>query len=239
MQTIVKLKKVNYVDEVYSQMYEMMASGAWAEGQKLPSEPQLAREFNVSRIVIREALQRLRAEKRIITRQGLGSFCANPHNFEPLLGDVGPAVQLEDYLRFLEFRGCIEYASLPLAAQYRTEEDLERMRGAIEEMKHCCEDTLQYTEKDYFFHYSLICATHNPFLIQAYAGNRDMIIRCLLRSNVLSDSKDYSLGFHENLHYFIRTRKDKEAQRLMRTHDDYNRARLVYMFNEQNQSSEK
>ena len=62
------IKKVNYVNEAYSQIDEMIASGVWVEGQKIPSETALAKELGFSRVVIREALQRMRAERKIITR---------------------------------------------------------------------------------------------------------------------------------------------------------------------------
>ena len=37
-----KIKKSNLVDEVYSQLLVILASGKYPEGSKLPSEPQLS-----------------------------------------------------------------------------------------------------------------------------------------------------------------------------------------------------
>ena len=83
-----KIKKINYVNEVYDQLNAMIMGGTISEGMKIPSEMMLAREMNVSRPVVREALQRLRAEHKIITYQGMGSFCANPLNYENDLSGI-------------------------------------------------------------------------------------------------------------------------------------------------------
>ena len=80
---VVKIEKVNLVEAVYQQLREMILSGKVSEGTKLESENKLAESFSVSRVVIREALQKLRGEKLIVTRQGVGTYVANPSNFAP------------------------------------------------------------------------------------------------------------------------------------------------------------
>ena len=48
-------------DQLYGQLLEKIVSGQLMEGDKLPSENEISRAFNVSRPVIREALLRLQA----------------------------------------------------------------------------------------------------------------------------------------------------------------------------------
>ena len=50
-------------------------------GERVPPEPELMREFGVSRSVVREAVSRLQASGLLHTRQGVGSFvlAAQPH----------------------------------------------------------------------------------------------------------------------------------------------------------------
>ena len=52
-------------DEVYDQLLDLLGSGAWPKGSRLPSEHELARRFAVSRPILRQALVRLRAEGRL------------------------------------------------------------------------------------------------------------------------------------------------------------------------------
>ena len=56
---IVPIKKVNVGQMVFDQMQELLIRGEWKPGDRLPSENELAEMFNVSRITIRQALQKL------------------------------------------------------------------------------------------------------------------------------------------------------------------------------------
>ena len=64
-----KIVKSNLVNEVYSQLLNMLASGEYPEGSKLPSETQLSEQLGVSRNTIRTAMSKLIA---------LGLTCALP-----------------------------------------------------------------------------------------------------------------------------------------------------------------
>jgi DNA-binding GntR family transcriptional regulator len=63
---------------VYWQLAELLAarieSGEWAPGQLLPSEATLAREYELGRDTVRDALGALRAEGKVASRKGLGTF---------------------------------------------------------------------------------------------------------------------------------------------------------------------
>ena len=51
-----------------------ISGGAYAPGERLPAEPDLAREFNTSRVTLREALSMLQGEGLIDRRHGAGTF---------------------------------------------------------------------------------------------------------------------------------------------------------------------
>jgi len=53
-----------------------IADGTYKAAAKLPSEPELMHRFEVSRIVVRQALDVLRRDGAIVTHQGRGSFVA-------------------------------------------------------------------------------------------------------------------------------------------------------------------
>jgi len=53
-------------------------SGKFSPDDKIPSETQLAREFNASRMTANRALKELTEEGRIVRIQGVGSFVARP-----------------------------------------------------------------------------------------------------------------------------------------------------------------
>jgi GntR family transcriptional regulator len=55
-----------------------LAGGEWRPGDRIPGEPDLCREYGVSRPVVRQALQELSREGAIVRRKGLGTFVAEP-----------------------------------------------------------------------------------------------------------------------------------------------------------------
>jgi len=57
---------------------EQIESGLWQPGDVLPSEPELARAFGVSRVVVRQALAILEDDRQIVRIKGRGTFVAEP-----------------------------------------------------------------------------------------------------------------------------------------------------------------
>lgn len=53
-----------------------ITAGRWAAGSRIPSEPELCKQFGISRSVVRQALQRLEQEGLILRRKGFGTFVA-------------------------------------------------------------------------------------------------------------------------------------------------------------------
>ena len=123
--TIMRVKKINLTDQVYSQLKRSLLTGEWTEGTRIPSENTLCKEFSVSRVVVREALQMLRAEKLIVTRHGMGTFAANPGNFLPTNQVFN--LSEESYRNFLDFRNAVEIAAVKLGSKRATEADYRPM----------------------------------------------------------------------------------------------------------------
>lgn len=67
---------------LYYQLQEVLKehieSGAWQPGDALPSEPELARHFGISRVVVRQALAILEDDRQIYRVRGRGTFVAKP-----------------------------------------------------------------------------------------------------------------------------------------------------------------
>ena len=67
------VKKALY-HEVIGLLRDDIDNGRYAPGAKLPSEDQLAREFSISRVTLREALRVLEDDGVIVRRHGSGTF---------------------------------------------------------------------------------------------------------------------------------------------------------------------
>jgi DNA-binding GntR family transcriptional regulator len=57
---------------------EQIESGKWQPGDAMPSEPELAQAFGVSRVVVRQALAILEDDHQILRIRGRGTFVAQP-----------------------------------------------------------------------------------------------------------------------------------------------------------------
>ena len=55
---------------------ERIESGIWQPGDAIPSEPELARGFGISRVVVRQALAILEDDRQIVRQKGRGTFVA-------------------------------------------------------------------------------------------------------------------------------------------------------------------
>jgi GntR family transcriptional regulator len=71
---------------VASRAEELIASGTWQEGDRLPPERQLCRDFDVSRSTLRQALGELEARGLISRHQGRGTFVTRPRLQLPIVG---------------------------------------------------------------------------------------------------------------------------------------------------------
>jgi GntR family transcriptional regulator len=64
---------------------DAIASGRWAPGERLPSEPEICEEFQLSRTTVRQALAELESEGLIRKQKGRGTFIAEPRSTSWLL----------------------------------------------------------------------------------------------------------------------------------------------------------
>lgn len=238
--SIIRIQKTNLVDEVYRQIREQIQSGQWKEGEKIASEHKFCELFDVSRVVVREALQRLRVDGLIVTRHGMGSFVSNPKNFifdtSAPLNSVKLSIAESDFLDFLDFRNCIEFRAIELSVTRASQEDYDRISDAVTQMKEAVDDLEAYSLADLAFHTAIIESAHNMFFTQTVKSCQNMILFCLREMNRLNDSQSWGVELHKNLAECIVARNATAAIRFLKKNNDYNFVRLSSLF--RNQSSE-
>ncbi|MDV2682953.1 FadR/GntR family transcriptional regulator [Alkalihalophilus lindianensis] len=159
----VQTKKVSEV--IREQLEEMIREGEVKPGEKLDSVEKLAKEFNVSRSAVREALSALRAVGLITIRQGEGTF-VNKYDFSNMFAPVTVEriISKQEMLELFQVRKIIEVGAASLAALYRTEEDLQEMKTALVEMEQAAGNEDLGEKADVKFHLALARATGNSIL---------------------------------------------------------------------------
>jgi GntR family histidine utilization transcriptional repressor len=104
-----------------------IAAGRWKEGEVVPSEQALVRQFGVSRMTVNRAVRELTAEQVLTRRQGSGTFVA-PKKYQATL------VEIKSIADEIRTRGHVHRSSLRLleagAASEALAQEFELAAGA-------------------------------------------------------------------------------------------------------------
>ncbi|HEQ4957907.1 TPA: L-lactate utilization/bacilysin biosynthesis transcriptional regulator LutR, partial [Streptococcus pyogenes] len=107
----------------------MIKNGELKPGDKLDSVQALAESFQVSRSAVREALSALKAMGLVEMKQGEGTYLKE-FELNQISQPLSAALLMkkEDVKQLLEVRKLLEIGVASLAAEKRTEADLERIQ---------------------------------------------------------------------------------------------------------------
>lgn len=157
------------VDQAIDGMRSLLADGEWNVGSRIPPEPELAAALGVSRNTVREAVRALAHTGVLEVRRGDGTYVAASNEVAAMMRRQ---VSRVDHRHVLEVRHAIETSAAALAAERRTEEDLRSLTALMERREAAVRaaDAEAFAAADADFHVGVVAATHNPLLIELYAG---------------------------------------------------------------------
>ncbi len=215
-------------DRVYHLLYSRISNGDYPANQKLPSEKTLADEFGVSRPIVREALERLREQGIVHSRQGAGSFVREIRTV-PL--GFARVETIADIQRCYEFRICIETMSARLAAARRDQETLAEIGTALSLMQGATESQTHREDADFAFHLAVAKAANNQYFEASMRALREHIyvgMKLHGQSLMTDGAKALKNVFAEHSAIFsaIRDGDGEAAAELMRGHLVHSRDRL-------------
>ena len=161
------VSKSTLVENVIARLEELITSGEWPVGFRVPPEPELVKALGVSRNTVREAVRALVHAGLLDPRPGDGTY---------VLADTSLDAALERAARrwgaidALEVRSMLERDAARLAAQRRDDADVEAIEAALA-LRHTAgaSDDRAFVEADAAFHTAVVAATHNQVLIGLYA----------------------------------------------------------------------
>jgi GntR family transcriptional regulator, transcriptional repressor for pyruvate dehydrogenase complex len=156
-------------EEAAEQIAEKVRSGQLRQGDKLPSERDLAVQMQISRPTLREAARVLVDAGVMEVRRGPGGGMFVRSDLVPLeLVRERSSVRLSEVAAVLEARRLIEPGVARLAAERATGEDIEALERSIEAMREICargyraEDEDRFLQLDMQFHLAIARASANP-----------------------------------------------------------------------------
>jgi GntR family transcriptional repressor for pyruvate dehydrogenase complex len=222
-------------DEVYEALLEKIMNKEWAVGEKLPSENQICKEYGVSRVSARSAIQRLQAQNLVVTKPGRGSFIAASHIGENMLTLSLEKMDLskDEYRYVVELRKALEFTSVELMCERGTDEDFDRLHRALEAMYESGSDAEQYVEADFAFHMALIKGSHNPLFISVIRGCKNEFLKYFTEMAEVSNGNfEQALKNHTAIYEAMKTRKPEKVKKIIEGTFEYNLSRFKNMFKE-------
>lgn len=167
------LKVASLASQVATLIEEQCIASGLAPGDKLPSEGELAAEFGVSRVVVREAMKTVEARGLVHRHQGKRAVIAEP-NARPIEDYVTRSAQMDkrNVLELTEVRKALEVHGARLAAaQIAINRDgydgqLTRAQALIAEMYGCPPSADDRATLDVAFHHVLAELSGNVILAQ-------------------------------------------------------------------------
>ncbi|KZN40815.1 MULTISPECIES: pyruvate dehydrogenase complex transcriptional repressor PdhR [Pseudoalteromonas] len=178
-----KIKAAKLSDVILEQLENMILEGSLLPGEKLPPERELAKQFEVSRPSLREAIQKLEAKGLVTRRQGGGTYVKN--QLEEGLTD--PLFDLiskhpESQFDLLEFRHALEGIAAYYAALRGTDNDMDKVKQSYDNIAEVGDDLALKAKAINAFHFTVAEASHNVVLLHLVRG-----MQSLLEQNVLQN----------------------------------------------------
>lgn len=167
------IQRSTLAEQIEEHIRSLIVSDELEAGKSLPSSIELATQFGVSRSIVREALKSLQAKGLIEIANGKRA------RVQPITGRV--LVEFFDrftqpqqgaVIEMLEVRRGIEVQGARLAAERRTEEDLQKMWSLLEGMKSNIGDPHAFTTVDIELHLAIVDAAKNRMLYHLAASIR-------------------------------------------------------------------
>ncbi len=152
-----------FAERVYDSLFHSIMTGKLVPDTRLPSEVQLASFFQVSRPVVRQALDRLRQDRLVEPIRGSGTYVrAGTGTAEPVVPVLRYATDMSHIVHGLELRLIIEPECAHLAALRRKTADLARMEEMLDGFEKASARGDVAHHFDYGFHETIAQATANP-----------------------------------------------------------------------------
>ncbi|HKS48885.1 MAG TPA: FadR/GntR family transcriptional regulator [Amycolatopsis sp.] len=202
------------MEVVLAHLRHAIERGEYAVGDRLPSEANLAKEFQVSRSVVREALRGLQALGLTESRTGRGTFVQACRPAEhPTFGSYTAR-------DLLEVRRHVEIPVAGYAAIRRGPDDLDLLNQLIARMQAETDD-LAWVALDTLFHITVAKASQNPVFGKVIKEIRNALAGQSTFLNKLGDRRERSNLEHRRIVAAIAEGSRENAIDAMTDHLDH------------------
>lgn len=209
-----KPRRFSLVEQVTTEIEQLIQQGHWKVGDKIPSEKLLMEQFEVSRNTLREAIRALTHVGLLETKQGSGTIVTSHSLFDVVLSKQ---IEQNSVVQILEVRLAIEREAAFLAAQRRTEEDLLAMEQLIIQCKKALDtnDLALFMEADLMLHEKIVQASQNNLLVDLYASLNESLQYSIEHILHHVERKTEENSIHHELYRAIKNKESEQASKLV------------------------
>lgn len=190
-------------------------------GTKVPSERELTKDLGVGRSTVREALNGLAVLGVLTIRHGQGAFIAeNAKEKEAPHAVLTTALERGETREYVEARLLVEVQVTRLAAERRTDEDLQRIEDAlkVQEQSLSADDIDATLGVAVSFNVLLAEAAHNEILAAMIQTFVQLMADRGPKLYALPGFGEWDLREHRGIYEAVRDQDGDHAAELMRKH---------------------
>jgi len=203
-------------EDFVKEIERRILTGQWPIGMRIPASRELAEEFMVSRSVINAGISELCSNgylKTVPRKYICVSNWKETGGFALLRGLMEQGLwDVQFFDDIFESRMNTGKATAIKAAAARTEEDLARLRSAIDREKDC-HTALDRARADREFHCAIAAASHNIIYTIMHNNFTSLADSLALEFYERLENYDFIIDMHEKIYEAIRTRNPAEAER--------------------------
>ena len=207
------------VDLIIKQLKYLISSGQLKPGDRLPAERILAERFGVGRGYVREAILKLEFYGLLKTSPQSGTYVAGfgLKILDSIFTDI-INFNKEDFASLIEGRFYLEVNAAKLAAERRTQDDIDLIREAVDEYDAKIRNGQSAVEEDMLIHIRIAGATKNKVSESMILILIPDLIKTIVEKNICKNDKDKRIAEHHRLLEAIIRQDAYEAGEAMADH---------------------
>lgn len=210
------LTRPRLYEQVAEQITGWIDDNGLKPGDRLPPERELATRLGVSRATVSQALVALEVIGVVAVRHGDGAVLTETRASTKIIDAIrAHATRLPE---IIEARDALESKLAALAAQRRSDDDMARIDGALDDMERDIDGGGRGVEGDELFHAAVTAAAHSSLLARMMAEISDLILETRIESLSQPGRPRDSLKAHRKIADAIRRQEPRAAAEAMHDH---------------------
>lgn len=202
---------VTSADATFIAMRKDIVEGNILSGSKL-NESELSTKYQVSRAIVREAINRLENASLVERKPNVGAKVVT--------------LSLEGLIELYQVRESLEGMAARLAASFMTQDELVYLQTLLNKHFDSVKDSHSYYQEagDVDFHYRIVLGSHNQQLISMLMNNIYHLVRMYrVQMGMAGPRVTTAFDEHRNILQAIANKDAELAEMLMRRHIAYSR----------------